>query len=68
MNEEIAAALYAPTGGIACPYELTVAYAENAIHNGGEVMVNFDVASVQRLKDGFIIGPGMAVKCGENTW
>ena len=55
LNEEITAALYAPTGGITCPYELTVAYAENAIHNGGEVMMNFDVASVQRLEDGFVL-------------
>ncbi len=41
------AALWVPTGGIVCPYELTVAYAENAAANG--VQFQFDTA-VDRLE------------------
>ncbi len=34
VSQGVAAALYIPSGGIVCPYEMTVALAENAYHNG----------------------------------
>ncbi|MCQ2391385.1 MAG: FAD-dependent oxidoreductase [Kiritimatiellae bacterium] len=34
VSPEATAALWAPTGGICCPYELTFRYAENAAANG----------------------------------
>lgn len=46
-------ALYAKTGGIVCPYELTIASVGNAMDNGAEVLLNFEVASAQKLKNGF---------------
>ena len=36
LSEEVYAALYAPTGGIVCPFELNLALAENAFENGAE--------------------------------
>ena len=36
LSEEVYAALYAPTGGIVCPFELNLALAENACQNGAE--------------------------------
>ncbi len=39
-------ALYAPTGGIICPYELTIAAIGNAMDNGAELKRNFAVAEI----------------------
>ncbi len=36
ISKKASFALYAPTGGIVCPYELTQAFAENAAQNGVE--------------------------------
>ena len=36
LSQEIKAMLYAPTGGIVCPFKLTIAMAENANVNGVE--------------------------------
>ena len=36
LSKNVIAALYAPTGGIVCPYEMTIALAENAFTNGTE--------------------------------
>ena len=36
VSEEVVAALYVPTGGIVCPFGLTIALAENACDNGVE--------------------------------
>lgn len=42
ISDEAVAALWAPTGGIVCPFGLTYALAENAAHNG--VRFQFDTA------------------------
>ena len=39
-------ALYAPTAGIICPYELTLAAAENAVENGVELRRNCEVTGI----------------------
>lgn len=36
LSEEVVAAVYAPSGGIVCPFGLTTALAENAAENGVE--------------------------------
>ena len=38
IGADAVAALWAPTGGIVCPYELTIAYAENAVRNGAVIL------------------------------
>ena len=38
ISDDAVAALYAPTGGIVCPFGLTYALAENAAANGVEVL------------------------------
>lgn len=48
IDEEIYAALYAPTGGIVCPFELNIALAENAYANGVEFRFNTEVLSLNR--------------------
>ena len=42
-------ALYAPTGAIVCPYELTVAAIGNAMDNGAELKLNFKVKSINKI-------------------
>ncbi len=55
ISDSAIAALYAPTGGIVCPYELTIAAIGNAMDNGAELFTNFDVTAIQKSEDGFIV-------------
>ncbi len=50
LSEQVVAALYAPTGGIVCPFGLTIALAENACDNGVEFKLNTEVFSVEASK------------------
>lgn len=49
ISDNAVAALYAPTGGIVCPFGLTIALAENAAVNGVDFRLNTKVLSVERL-------------------
>ena len=55
LSENAVAALYAPTGGIVCPFTLTYALAENAAANG--VVFRFDtcVERIEATEDGFAV-------------
>ena len=55
INEEVYAALYAPTGGIVCPFGLNIALAENATTNGVEFKFNTEAKDIEKIDDGFII-------------
>ncbi len=62
LNQEIFGALYAPTGGIVGPFEYTIALAENAVANGGEIKLEKEVVAIEKndtfkitTKDGEII-------------
>lgn len=46
ISDEAKAALWAPSAGIVCPYELTIAAAENAVVNGTEFIRNFEVKKI----------------------
>ena len=50
ISNNATCALYAPTGAIVCPYELCIASIGNAMDNGAELKVEFEVASIE--KDG----------------
>jgi len=50
VSPEATAALWAPTGGICCPYELAFRYAENAAANGAEFLFDAKVAGVGRVE------------------
>ena len=45
-------ALYAPAGGIVCPFGLTIALAENACANGAQFFLNQEVQNIVK-KDGY---------------
>jgi glycerol-3-phosphate dehydrogenase len=58
ISDEAKGALWAPSAGIVCPYELTIAAAENAVVNGTDFIRNFEVKSIE-FKDGmFTISNG----------
>ena len=48
ISDEAVAALYAPTGGIVCPFGLTIAFAENAAQNGVEFCLDQEVKKIER--------------------
>ena len=53
ISDNVTCALYAPTGSIVCPYELTVAAIGNAMDNGAELRCNFEVKEIKRIDGAF---------------
>ncbi len=51
VTEQVAGALYAPTGGIVCPFGLTIALAENACDNGASFFLNTEVVKIEGGQD-----------------
>ena len=52
LSDNVEGALYAPTGGIICPFELTIAMAENAFTNGVEFRFNTRVEDIKKEDEG----------------
>ena len=63
LSEEVVCALHAPTGGIVCPFKLTIALAENAAVNGVEFHLN---EGVKRVQPGTV--EGYTVETGKGTY
>lgn len=59
LSEEVLCALYAPTGAIICPYELTIAAIGNAMDNGTKLELNFAVKEIREKDDYYEV-------CAEN--
>ena len=55
ISSNATCALYAPTGAIVCPYELCIASIGNAMDNGASLEVDFEVASIEKAGDGYVI-------------
>lgn len=55
ISDEAVAALHAPTSGIVCPFEMTLALAENAQANGVEFFFNAGVEQISRTQQGFTV-------------
>lgn len=55
LSDQVEGALYAPTGGILCPFQLTIALAENANVNGVEFFFREEVIEILKGKNGFQI-------------
>ncbi len=53
VSEDVAAALYAPSGAIVCPFGLTIALAENAAVNGVEFCLDTEVQEIERRAGGY---------------
>ena len=50
-SERVKTALYVPSSGVVCPYELTIEAIGNAMDNGAELLLNFEVDSIEN-RDG----------------
>jgi len=55
INPEVRRALYAPTAGVASPYEFAIALAENSIANGTELYLNSEVTGIIKEKRGYLV-------------
>ena len=53
VGEGVTCALLAPTGAIICPYELCMATVGNAMDNGAELKLNFEVKSIEKIDGGY---------------
>ena len=58
ISDNAIGALWAKTGGIVCPYELTVASIGNAMDNGAQLMLNFKVEKIEKGDFGYQIYNG----------
>lgn len=71
ISPEAVGALWAPTGGICCPYDLAFRLAENAAANGVQFRFNAPVEKVERCGDGWklTLGGGVTLetKCVVNA-
>lgn len=59
LSSAVTCALYAPTGAIICPYELTVAAIGNAMDNGAELKRNFKVTAIGQEDDHYTLFSSM---------
>ena len=55
VADDVTCALYAPTGGIVCPFHMTMAFAENANVNGVSFFLNTKVIHIQKSANGYVI-------------
>ena len=53
ISDVAVAALYAPTGGIVCPFGLTYALAENAAKNGVQFQFDSEVTGIEKIDGGW---------------
>lgn len=64
INPEARLALDVQNGGICCPYELTIAFAENAARNGADFFRSSPVTSVRRENGAWIVEtPSQTFSC-----
>lgn len=55
VADEAIAALYAPTGGIVCPFGMNIAFAENAAVNGVTFKFDTEVTGFEKKEDGWVV-------------
>ncbi|MBO4299862.1 MAG: FAD-dependent oxidoreductase [Clostridia bacterium] len=58
LSKDVTMALFAATAGITCPYQMTIACAENARENGAEWLMNHPVTAMRREGDTIVITAG----------
>lgn len=55
ISKEAKAFLYAPSGGIVCPFQLTIAMAENAYANGVKFLLGTRVLDIEKQETGYVL-------------
>lgn len=65
ISDNAICALNAPTGAIICPYELTVAAVGNAMDNGADLKLNFNVKEIEKTDFGYEIKSDCDTVCAK---
>ncbi len=65
ISKNATCALWAPTGSIVCPYELTVAAVGNAMDNGAELFLDFEVTDIKCDATGYRVCSNNAQICAK---
>ncbi len=68
LSDWVAYALYAPTSGIVCPFEMTLAFAENAAENGVEFRLSTAVTGITHTADGFEVATDRGTITAKNIF
>lgn len=55
LSKEITSVLSVPNAGIICPYELTIAAVGNAMDNGAELKLNFEIEKIEKENGNFVV-------------
>ncbi|MBE5787183.1 MAG: NAD(P)/FAD-dependent oxidoreductase [Clostridiales bacterium] len=55
ISDQVVGALWAPSAGIINPWDYTLAFAETAVRNGAEVMLNTQVIGIEKADDHYIL-------------
>ncbi len=58
IGESVVCALRAETGAIVCPYELCMAAVGNAMDNGAQLKLGFEVKSIEKTDNGYKVSSG----------
>ena len=63
LSDRVTCALYAPSCAIICPYELAIAAAGNAMDNGADLLLDFEVTHMEHKEDYFEISSPLRTVC-----
>ena len=55
LSQAITSVLWVRNAGIVCPYDLTIAAVGNAMDNGAELKLNFEIVQVEKTRGNFVI-------------
>ena len=61
LADETVAVLYAPTAGIVCPFNMNIAFAENAYTNGVDFKFNTRVEQIRKIDGGWAVETSQGV-------
>ena len=53
LADTVYAAIHIPSSGIVCPFEMNLAYAENAVQNGVQFHLEKEVKQIEKMENGF---------------
>ena len=65
IGDGVSCALHAPSGAIICPYELCIAEIGNAMDNGAELKLSYEVKSIEKCGDGYKISSDSESVCAK---
>lgn len=55
LSDQVVMAMHCPSSGIVCPFELTLAFCENAVQNGADLYLNTQVMDIQKEESAYVL-------------